>query len=272
MTDAEQPETEPPPEVKERRADVGWERRWGPLAGGLAVASVVATIAAVPVASTDVVQHVGKANDLTFLQTVGTSGAGQFDAMLLRLFSILVLIPFTLYMYRAIHGRKVDHSFYIPLLGVLAFLVVAATTAIGFFEVRDVGRAFAMSNTPQTLARAQTVLDDARGAGLLRVSNIVGVVGGLMFGLWISLTAVETMRVGLSTRFLGIFGIGAGVTTAIGIQISSALFLAWLGSMGLLAFGYWPGGRPPAWDEGRAISWVEADQEAGVRRRGGEPV
>ncbi len=271
MTETEQFEGEQP-DVEERRADVGWERRWGPWAGGLAVASVVATIAAVPVASTDVVQHVGDANDLTFLQTIGNSGGGQFAALLLRLFSILALIPFTLFMYRAIHGRKADHSVYIAVLGIVAFVVVSGTTAIGFFEVRDIARDFVMSDTPQTLARAENVLADARGGGLLRISNVVGLLGGLLFGVWISLTAVEATRVGLSTRFLGVFGIGAGITTAIGVAIAPSLFLAWVGSLGLLVFGYWPGGRPPAWDEGRAISWAEADRETPARRRGGEPV
>jgi hypothetical protein len=260
-----QQQAEAPP-----RADIAWERRWGRPAGAGAVLSVVATIAAVPVAATDVAQKVGDPNDLTFLTSIGQSGGGQVAAMLLRLFSILILIPLTLFLYRAVRGRSPEHSPFIPLLGVVAFVVVAVSTAIGFFEVREVARDFVASGS-QTLSRAEVTLSDARGEGMLQVANVMQIIGGALFGLWISITSLEVMRVGLLTRFLGIFGIGAGVATVIGIPVGTALFLAWLGSLGLMAFGYWPGGRPAAWDTGHAVSWQENDQIERRQRHGGEP-
>jgi hypothetical protein len=78
-----------------------------------------------------------------------------------------------------------------------------------------------------------------------------------LFGIWVSVTSFEAMRVGLVTRFLGVFGLGAGIVTAVGLPIGSSLFLAWIGSLGVLALGYWPGGRPPAWAAGRAVALDE---------------
>jgi hypothetical protein len=54
--------------------------------------------------------------------------------------------------------------------------------------------------------------------------------------------------------------------SAIGISVGQDLFIAWLASFGLLAVGYWPGGRPPAWDAGRAVSWDEVDASSGPVR------
>lgn len=264
--------SEPLDDEQRPTADLAWERRWGRVTGGLACVSVVATIAAVPVAATDVAQKVGKNTDLTLLTSIGQSGSGQLAAMILRVVSIAALIPFALFLYRAVAARgRQSHSHYVPVVGVVAFVIVGVATVVGFFEVRDVAREFVASG-PQTLERAKTMLSDARGGGRLQAANIAQMVGGVLFGIWISLTSMEASRVGLLTRFLGIFGLGAGVATAIGIPVSSALFLAWLGSLGLLAFGYWPGGRPLAWETGRAESPLETERPGRVGRQGSEPV
>lgn len=253
-------------------ADVAWERRWGRPVGVLAVLSVVGTIAAVPVAASDLAQKVDNQTDLTVMINTGMSGGGQFAAMILRVACILMLVPFAIYMYRAVTARgPEDYTRYIPLLGIVALTIVAVSTATGFFDQRDAGRAF-LDSGPRSLDRASEILDDLDTSA----SSYANTFGGFLFGLWISLTAAETMRVGLSTRFLGFFGLGAGVTTVIGsiieFPISSALFIAWVGSLGLLAFGYWPGGRPLAWETGRAESPLEVGDPGTFERRGSEPV
>jgi hypothetical protein len=228
--------------------DLDREARHGRVAGILAGLSVGLTIAAVPVAATDVEIRSGGSNDLTFLTSVGHSGTGQTVALVMRVLAVAFLVPLTVFLFRAIRARNPEHSRAIPILGFVAFAVVGVTTVVGFVEVRDVAREFVASG-PQTLRRAEHVLHDARSHGTLRISNVIGLVGGLLFGIWISLTSFELMRVGLLTRFLGVFGLGAGMATAIGIPIGSAMFLGWAGSVACLCFGYWPGGRPSAWKE-----------------------
>jgi hypothetical protein len=77
------------------------------------------------------------------------------------------------------------------------------------------------------------------------------------------------MRVGLLTRFWGSLGMALGV---------SLLFLGFLGllvfflAVGMLVAGWWPGGRPPAWDEGRAIPWPRpGEREEEEEEEEGEP-
>jgi hypothetical protein len=228
-------------------ADHTWERRQAPIAGAAALLSVAVTIAAVPVAATDAAPRVGDPSDLDLLTGIGYSGSGQVAALLLRIVGLALLVPLALFLFRAVRARAGELSPAVSLLGVAAFAVVGVSTAIGFFEVRDVARHF-VATGPQTMARAEAELSDARGGGLLRVANVMQVAGGLLFGLWVALTARATMQVGLQSRFLGIFGIGAGVVTAIGLPVGSSLFLGWVGSVGVLACGYWPGGRPAAWE------------------------
>jgi hypothetical protein len=155
----------------------------------------------------------------------------------------------------------------VPIVGLSAFVIVTVSTAVGFFEVRDVSREFVASG-PRSLARAAHLLAAQRGRVPLRAADIGQVVGAIVFGVWTSLTAYEATRVGLITRFLGVLGVGGGITTAIGIPVGPALFMAWLASVGLLAAGYWPGGRPPAWDAGRALSWSEVDETTPLRTIG----
>lgn len=238
--------------------DLDRERRLARVAGLFAIAAVLCTLAAVPVASTDVVDRPGDANDLSFLESVGLSGGGQFAAVMLRLASVLVLIPVAYFILKACRGRDPASSRWIFVLGVVSFLVVGFTTVLGFLEVRDVAREFVESG-PRTLPRAEDTLEAARDRGALRLANLGGIFGGVLFGLWISLSSFELMKVGMLTRFLGIFGLGAGITTAIGIPVAPSMFLGWVGSLGILALGWWPGGRPRAWEEGRAVSWDEAD-------------
>lgn len=246
--------------------DVGRERLGGRFAGGAGILSVLLTMAAVPIGASDVPNRpAGESNDRTLLLDIGQSGSGQQLAMWLRVGSILLIAVLAVYLFRAIRGRQPTHAAWVPAMGMLAVVIVAVSTAIGFFEVREVARDF-VSSQPQTLDRAETLLDDARDRGLLRAANMSQIVGGLLLGVWISLTSLEGMRVGLLTRFLGVFGIGTGLASAVGIPISAALFLGWFGSVSILAYGYWPGGRPPAWAAGRAVGWDEVEAHAGGAR------
>lgn len=263
---AEPPEVPDTPLVDTRR-----ELRIGRIAGALGILSVVATFAALPIGASDVNRTGGRSDDRTFLLDVGSSGDGQLAAMILRCVGLVLVIAVIAFMYRAIRGRNPRHQVWVPAVGAVATLIIVACTIYTFFQVRDIGREFVGSG-PRTLERAQDLLDVGREESTRRIVNVIQGLAGLAFGVWVSITSLEAMRVGLLTRFLGVFGIGAGLASAIGIPVGPALFIAWVGSVSALAVGYWPGGRPPAWDAGRAVTWDEADaadMSARVARREG---
>ncbi len=79
-----------------------------------------------------------------------------------------------------------------------------------------------------------------------------------MFGFGISfvLLALNGMRVGLLTRFMGVLGIIVGVLFVIPLGASLPIVQAfWLIALGALFLGKWPAGLPPAWVTGEAQPW-----------------
>jgi hypothetical protein len=238
--------------------DLAREARHGRIAGACALVSMLCTLAAVPVAASGTPSHRGGSSDLRLLLDVGLGDSAQTAAMVLRVVGLLLLIPVALHLYALTRGRNPEHSRAVTYIAFTGILLQCVMLPLGFVEVRDVAQTF-INSGPRSAERAKDLLEAKRDSAGLRIANIGQIIGGIVFGVWISLSSMEATRVGLLTRFLGIFGLGAGITTAIGIPVGSALFLGWLGSIGVLMLGYWPGGRPPAWEEGRAVTWDEVD-------------
>ncbi|MTD45907.1 hypothetical protein GKE82_16830 [Conexibacter sp. W3-3-2] len=247
--------------------DVARETRLGRIFGGAAILSVLLTLASLLVQGSSIPRREGnqEPNDRTQLFDVGGGGDGLLVSQYLRALSVLLIIAVAWFLYDAIRGRNPSFSVWVPRAGTLAFAATAVVLILGFYEVRDVADEF-LGSGPRSLERAESLLDEARD-GTLGTINLVTVLAGLVSGIWLSITSLEAGRVGLLTRFLSVFGIGAGLATAIpGLGIGPYLMLGWLGSVGAIAVGYWPGGRPPAWEAGRAMSWDEIEaQERGAR-------
>lgn len=261
---AEDPAATPAPQLT--HDEMERERRQGLIAGAIGIVSILLTFIAFPVEASDLPERVGESNDRTQLIDVGSSGDGQLIAILLRCASLVLAIAIVWFLYRATKNRNPHTSVWIPRLGTLALVGAAVFLLLGFLEVRDIGREY-LSSGERSLERAEALLDDARDGGALRWINLGSLFTAFLSGVWVSLASLEAMRTGLLTRFLGIFGIGAGLATAISFPVGPFLFIGWLGSVAILALGWWPGGRPPAWDEGRAVGWDEVDAREGRARR-----
>ena len=82
------------------------------------------------------------------------------------------------------------------------------------------------------------------------------------------------MRVGLLTRWMGILGIFTGVLIflPIGGATLEVVPAFWLVAMGILFFGRWPNGDPPAWSAGEARPWPsQAELRAAKQAGKGQP-
>lgn len=98
--------------------------------------------------------------------------------------------------------------------------------------------------------RADDLIEDQTAFGVTQGLQFAGGIG-VAFG--VGYTTLYAMRVGLLTRVWGAIGIALGISvlllgTAIGV-------LAFIVAIGFMIGGYWPGGRPPAWEAGEAIPW-----------------
>jgi len=92
------------------------------------------------------------------------------------------------------------------------------------------------------------------------------------------LLALNAMRVGLLTRFMGVLGMITGALQILPIGGPLPVVQAfWLIMLGILFLDRWPGGRPPAWASGKAEPWpssqeVRAQRQKALAARRGEPV
>lgn len=106
------------------------------------------------------------------------------------------------------------------------------------------------------------------GASLRGVAGALQLAGGLAFAFAMAYSALYGMRVGLLSRFWGSLGIALGV--AFLLPQFGILSFFWFVYFGLLACGWLPGGRPPAWAAGEAIPWPTPGEAAARRLEGGD--
>jgi hypothetical protein len=74
------------------------------------------------------------------------------------------------------------------------------------------------------------------------------------------LIALNAMRVGLLTRFMGVLGIIVGVTFVLPLDQQGIIRVFWLGALGVLFLGRMPSGVPQAWTTGNAEPWPTQQQ------------
>lgn len=97
------------------------------------------------------------------------------------------------------------------------------------------------------------------GASLRGLATGFGLGGRLGLAFALVYTCLYAMRVGLLTRFWGSLGMAVG---AAALLLLIQFTLIWFIYFGLLAAGWLPRGRPPAWASGEAIPWPTPGEKA----------
>ena len=205
-----------------------------------------------------------------FLKAIDADPSGFVTSGILQAIGLLLLIPPLLYLSRAIRARRPEFSQAASVLVVIGAVGFAASTVIQQLTLRDVAEDFFPFQPPDdasTLsgdAYAEAVDPDKAAEERIR-DDLPPAVAGLGLGATFALAfaivmiAVNAMRVGLLSRFMGVLGIAMGVMLILPLGIQPLLQLFWLGALGLLFLGRWPGrARGPAWDTGEAIPWPSA--------------
>jgi hypothetical protein len=116
---------------------------------------------------------------------------------------------------------------------------------------------------------------DVTASGLTVFASLLGLPGALGLALAIVFVALNAMRVGLLTRFMGVLGIITGVLQILPFGGPLPVVQCfWLVMLAILFAGRWPGGRPPAWQTGNAEPWPSSAEireqraRAAAERRG----
>jgi hypothetical protein len=180
---------------------------------------------------------------------------------------------------RAARDRKPEIPAFLPVAvlvaGILLGLATATTQILNVISAGDF-----VSGGDQS----QAAVEELRGSVGLQILQSLGLFalfalsfGGYLYG------ALNAMRVGLLTRFMGVLGIIVGVAPILGVLLPVAgsgfpiVQAFWLIGLGLIYLDRWPGGVPPAWSAGEARPWPtqlelrEARDRERLEREGAAP-
>jgi hypothetical protein len=148
---------------------------------------------------------------------------------------------------------------YVPL--VVASLQALATVLAAFATNSAISD---FLSGPLTVEAAE----DVGTTGLGVFAQLLGLPGALGLALALVLIALNAMRVGLLTRFMGVLGIITGALQILPFGGPLPVVQCfWLLLLALLFRGRWPGGQPPAWRTGNAEPWPSSAQVREQRRR-----
>jgi hypothetical protein len=203
-------------------------------------AGIAASTAAHPGGGLGQIQPVNRAHELL---AVHRSGADQALAAGLRCAGLLLSAAVGVYLCRLIQTRAAERAGRLRLLAVGGALLVCASTLLGAVALEHVATEFAASGA-RTTARATRLMN---GSGTLELAAVADLISRVVLAAWVAVSSLQMMRVRLLDRFLAYWGFATGGALVLALPVGDAMFIAWLGSIGILALGYWPGGRPEAW-------------------------
>ena len=131
--------------------------------------------------------------------------------------------------------------------------------------------AYATNSAISDFLDGKRTVDDASDvatSGLAVFASLLGLPGALGLAFALVFVALNAMRVGLLTRFMGVLGMITGALQILPFGGPLPVVQCfWLILLGLLFLGRYPGGAPPAWRTGKAEPWPTQAQVREQRAR-----
>jgi hypothetical protein len=200
-------------------------------------------------------------DDAEVLRLIDEHRTDQLVAAGFQSLAVLAMGGVLLYLYRATKHRRPETPQIALVLAIGGPIVYAGVIIALTATQLDAASEF-VKGRDQSAGHAEDLLRDKLGT-----IQYVGFALSLAVGFAFVLIALNAMRAGLLSRFMGILGIIVGALYVIpflgGPQIIQVF---WIGAMALLFLGRWPGGRGPAWDTGEAIPWPSGAEQRAARQ------
>jgi hypothetical protein len=209
-----------------RDEQLQWESRWGVPAAIASFGAAVLLVISATVFLPEDRKGIGRAPDL-LLSIDEQSGSYLASAVLTALAALLLLAVF----------------YYLFAIGAVAYAIQAVDIADDFVSGSPI-RGEAGEDRAKELSDVNPLLLAAQTAGTVGVAFLFVML------------PLRARRVGLLTPFMGIIGAISGALIVFQLAGVSAIVQGFfLGALGMLLLGRWPGGRGPAWESGEAEPW-----------------
>ena len=234
-----------------REAGLAWERQWARWA---AVAAVVGPLIFV-VSQFFLADMLGADNDAQNLRDINEQSSAFVIANITRAIGTALLAFPLYYLFRAVALRS--DTFRRQLVGVViaAPLFIAIGMVLTAIANADAASSFVAEDPGGTGEKAQDLADDkVTGASLTGLAIGFNLGGRLGLAITMVYVCLHALRTGLLTRFWASLGMALGVVSFLFLPFFMFL-LIWFVYVGVMVSGRAPGGKPPAWDAGRAIPW-----------------
>jgi hypothetical protein len=155
------------------------------------------------------------------------------------------------HLYRSTKARRPELS-----RAVVAAAIAGSTCVAVGQLVHDISLVVASHNLAASAHPTAAAARDALQPQLANAGLLVRLLGAFALGFALIVLALNAMRVGLLTRFMGVLGIIVGALIIVPLGASLPIVQAfWFCGLGALFLGYWPSGLPPAWVTGEAQPW-----------------
>ncbi len=264
---AEAPALEPPAEVLAREAEHRPRASLAAFVAGIATLGGAAALGAI-LADQPRVYLIDALRDVTGA-SIGREGllteqlryfddkGGQLIASgVIQALGALAIGVVLSYLYAATKARRPELSNALRITALAGPLLAAVGYAGQWIAVALLSHDFVTGGTFDT-----PTAHDALRSTPLYAAGLLQFLGEFIMAVSFALIALNAMRVGLLTRFMGILGIFVGLLFIIRIGSQLPIVHAfWLVAMGFLILGRWPNGMPPAWTTGRAEPWPTQQQ------------
>ncbi|HEX5896070.1 MAG TPA: hypothetical protein VFY47_07060 [Thermoleophilaceae bacterium] len=249
-----------------REEQLQWEARWArPAAIAAFLAGALLIVSAMLFFPED---REGIERHPDLLLSIDEQSGAYLASAVLGALAGLLLVGVFLYLFRATLARGGGVPPWFQYLVIAAPVLYAVSTVAGAFEAIDLADDFA-SEEPIRGEKGADRADELGGANPVLVALATAGTVGVAF-LFVMLP-LRARRVGLLTPFMGILGVIAGALVVFQLTgVSSVIQAFWLGALGLLFLGRWPGGRGPAWESGQPEPWPSAAQRRGLVPMPGE--
>jgi hypothetical protein len=257
---------------------VQWEARFGRPAAVAAFAAGILVLAGtfVSLSNYEDRPHISRLADS--LLSVDENPGTWIASSVLQALSALCLIAVFYYLFRATSHRLPQFPTWFLYVILVGPVLYAISQVAGSIDRANVAQMFVDQTShvgkfcPAIRGHAgdecaNDLLKDQLSPILIGLS-LAGLVATAFLFVMLPLRA---RRAGLMSQFMGILGVIAGALMVLQLapllpQIVQAF---WLGAVGALFLGSWPGGRGPAWETGEAEPWPTAAERRGLVPAGG---